>query len=252
MSNAQTSEFQPLTELFTPWLKENNSSNNTDPKDQANLITKVYTSLSIFDSATAERAPELLVPQIKALYEANPDADLEPFLQINLTPAFGLRTLLHYFDKKKPNNRRTWINYELLDKYHLIALNSRRTDDQSEPIPGLVRGHVLSPAENYNNEPGLAHTSKNTTHHRQLAIGQTLLSITDYITIQAMRRETDKQQLDTRTFTRFPQLPDKSFVGTPSVVRASWHYVDQLRLSASSVSAFPDSGFRVSLGMDKA
>ena len=252
------SEFAPLTELFTPELKitstasNSNTVSNPDPKDQAELITEVYTDLGIFNSATAEQAPELLAPQIEALYLANPDTALKPFLQINLTPAFGLITLLHNFDKIQFDNPSTWISKKIWDQYDLSALNSRRTYGHKEPTPGLVRGHVLSPAENDVSEPGLVHTNKTTTMQRQLAVGQTLLNITDYIAIQAMSRETDKRLLGPQTVTSFPQLPENTLDGDVFCVgNACWND-GRLYLGGSDEHAFRFVGVRVSLGIDKA
>ena len=250
------SEFEPLTDLFVPELidvYDIDYVGNPSPKDQAELIALVYTNLGIFRPDMAEKAPELITPQIEALYQTHPDTALEPFVTFNLRSASEFRALLRNFDKGQPGKRQTTLYDKLWDKYDLDELNSCRTDGQAEPTIGLIRGHVLSAPENDYNELGLIGTNKTLAEQRQLAIGQTLLNITEYTAIQAMRRETgqrlDQQPLDTQTYTRFPQLKDRSLYGFSCVGFADWRY-DQLYLDGSRVDAGQAGGVRISLGLE--
>lgn len=246
-----------ISDPFVPELKVDQSTEVQavkviDPKDQADLITKVYSELGLFAAELAEQAPELIIPDMETLASDHANKQLEPFVVVNLTAYFGLRGLISVFNRKQGRKSKTWAFSSLWYQYDLNNLNRRRTDGQNdqEPLPGTVRGHVLSAPESEHNEVGLQHTNKNTTEQRQATKGQTLLNITDYILIQAMRREKGQSQLDVPTFTKFPQLDKKLAVGYSCVGGADWRE-DLLSLGGSGDFAYPSGGLRLSVGLEQ-
>ncbi len=251
MSQATPEQATNLQELFAPELQTPESifsSQTLNPADRANLITKVYSDFGIFTPETAEQAPELITPKIEQLTSENPDQALEPFVAVNLTQQYGRATLVSAFDQKQEEETFTWP--DLWNQYNLENLN-RRTIDGEEPSPGDVRAQLLTPPENDHQESGLQATSKNLKDRIKFVGSKTLLNLTDYILLQALRREEDSPLMDKPTFTRFAQMDPKtvdgdSYVGSASVGGS------QLSLSRSGGHAYGDGGIRLSVGPKEA
>lgn len=241
-----------ITDLFVTELQNvvNNETSTpvdtVDPTDRANLITKVYTGFGIFTPETAEQAPELLVSQIEQLIQSNPGTELEPFVVVNLSRQFGRPALISAFDQKQDSSARTYVRNDLWDQYDLANINRRTVDGGQESQLGDVRAQILTKSENSYQESGLQATNKNLDVQKEFARAKILLNLTDYVLIQALRREEDYQLMDTNTFTRFVQMDKKnmgdSCVGGASVIGG------QLELVRSYVRANDSDGVRLSVG----
>lgn len=189
----------------------------TDPTDEANLIVDVYTKLGLMNEETAEAAPERLSRGIRALHEAHPNKNLEPFVVIQLGRGAAMGALVGRFDTVfSGRHPESFYWGELWDQYDLSAINARRTDGAEEPQAGDIRGHDLAIANNYD-EPGLFVGGKNqegetTDEMRKSETGNVLLNGVDWLVVEAMRRTatTGAPSLDIFTATRFPQMPDKT------------------------------------------
>ncbi len=252
MSQATPEQATNLQELFAPELQTPESifsSQTLNPADRANLITKVYSDFGIFTPETAEQAPELITPKIEQLTSENPDQALEPFVAVNLTQQYGRATLVSAFDQKQAEDDQTWVYDDLWGKCDLANLN-RRTIGGEEPKLGDVRAQLLTPPENTHNEPGLQAVGEwamTLKEQAEFAKGKTLLNVTDYILMQAMRREEGVPLMDLPTFTRFIQMDTKTVDGGSCVGGASV-YGSRLFLDRSNGLASDGSGIRLSVG----
>lgn len=242
-----------ITDLFVPELQNvvNNETSTpvdtVDPTDRANLITKVYADFGIFSPETAEQAPELLVSQIEQLIQSNPGTELEPFVVVNLSRQFGRLALISAFDQKQDSSDETYVWDDIWDQYDLANINRRTVDGGQEPQLGDVRAQILTKSENSYQESGLQATDKNLDAQKEFARAKILLNLTDYVLIQALRREEDYQLMDTNTFTRFVQM-DKKKVDGDSIVGIAYVVGSRLRLSGSNGRADDYGGVRLSVG----
>ena len=215
--------------------------------DTPELITAVYRKLGVFTPEAAEKAPELLKPAIANLRETHASLSLEPFVAIELTERFGLRALVAHFDKAYNGHNKTFVWPGLWSQYDLVSLNRRTIDGQSEPTSDSLRGHVLTIGQNQYNEPGLVDTNKNMDAQRDFAKNQTLLNVTDWLLLEAMRRENGQESFDTQTVTRFPQMEQKT-VGGVSFVGFAGSGGRRAVLYGSSDWMDPNVGVRFSVG----
>lgn len=237
-------------QLLAPSLQTARELPIVDTGDRAQLITKVYADMGIFDPEQAEAAPELLRPELNALAKQHPDT--ESFVAINLTEEFGLRALMTAFDREQSSvTPATWYRDNIWDQYDLTNLNRRSVDGDNEPVPNTVRGQVLTVDNNYN-ETGLVATNKNLAEQREAVASDTLLNATDYILLQAMRRENGEPLMDRQTWTRFVQMDQKTF-GDVSSVGGALVYDTRLYLKDSGGIMFDNSGgVRRSVGLGSA
>ncbi len=249
MSQTSPEQATNLRDLFSPEL-QTSIPTGVDPADRARLITKVYTDFNIFSPDTAEQAPELITPQIEQLVSENPDQALEPFVAVNLTKNYWLSTLIFAFDQAQSKDNKTRVSDELWDQYDLANIN-RRTTGGEEPAPGDVRAQILTEPENDYQEAGLQATKKYLKEQIKFAKGKTLLNLTDYVLLQALRREEGAPLMDAPTFTRFVQL-DKKSVGGDSFVGDADADGSRLEVGGSGELAYGRYGVRFSVGLEEA
>ena len=238
--------------------------------DTAHLIIEVYSKLGLFIPAQAEQAPELLTPAVAELTEVTTTQkiDIEPFLAIDLNSNFALQALISAYDNHSDINGNrpptTYVDDQQWSAYDLANINCRTlsNSNQPEPITPAIRGMLVA-VDNEYDEPGLTHTYLPIHKQRQAIAKQQAehhkhnsethlhpLNITDYIVLNALRRELGSPLLDTQTYTRFPQL-DKKLVGGDSYVGGAVSHDGRLWLSDSYGHACPVGGARLSVGLHK-
>ncbi len=226
-----------------------------DPKDQASLITKVYSNLGILSPAAAERAPEELTTEIEELYERNPARPLEPFLAINLGQVAHLRLLVEDFNQVYSGKRPSlFCSWKFWNQYDLKNINRRCPNGGK--VENSIRGHHLVVANNQH-EPGLFVDESYRGPQifesvREKRRTDTLLNVVDWICIEAMRRESGLDSLDTDSATMFPQLDSKlSETGYRSVVGTATSRFNSVNLVGAEDSYSSNIGVRRSLGSKK-
>lgn len=200
-----------IDDLITPgygWEVADGAPTMVNPVDRARLITKVYKDFGIFSDEYAEQAPERLASKIERLTQGYQGTPLEPFEVVNLTQAYDCTALISAFNQgQRRIDTETKVD-NIWSRYDLENLN-RRTIDGEEPSQGDVRAHILFPQLGSYGRAGLNSLYANREKMRGFVKDKTLLNVTDYVLLQAMRREEGSTLMDIGTSSHFVQMDEK-------------------------------------------
>ncbi len=220
-----------------------------DPADEARLLTTVYTELGLFNPAFAEQVPEILKPRIADLRAAHPGTELQPLVAVRLVPDFGLRALLANFNKRQTEETFVWPGLWPRYESDLPMLNRRSLDGNNDPADLAVVGMPLA-ADNTYGEAGLTLTDR-TLEQQRRAIGRGMLAnVVDWTVLAALGRERGERPIDSRTFTRFPQMQEYPVDGVDGV-GAARSLGSQAALGGSGGGRYGSVGVRRLVGRDK-
>jgi hypothetical protein len=234
--------------------------------EQSELAVATFKSLGF--GVDQGEALEAFTQKFRGLHAAltaeRADVVVEPFIGITLTDGFGICALKSAFDAKQKVES---YYYDVLwGQYTANELNTRSMLEGNPSVaPDGVEGRALAMLHggDRSDEKGLYFTAKQITgkngqieavkkaetDHKASHTQTELLVVnpSDYVMINAQRREQGLPLLDRPTYTRFVQLAMKSAEGRSWLLRA---YSDggQLRLYGSFDYADSFDGVRLLMG----